>query len=327
MGKKIIGLAYGMLALMEQRLPALTRLRQPESLPIILHRRRIYVLPTRFGILLGLMLCVMLLGALNYNNNPALLLTSLMGGAAFLSLFQGFRNLDGISVIAIHAEPCFAGEKLHVKWQFSANRRTRFALCLDNSSLSQVIDLSGNNENSGTTVTIELPTSHRGWQAMGRWQLWTDYPLGLFCAWSYLHPQQQLLVYPRLETTSHPLPYENRSTEQHFVPHSGNEFRELRGYRPMDPLRSIAWKTSARHDALYVKELDRPQGQERVFDWNELTGLNYEQRISRLARWVCDAEKAQVRYALRLPDTYLPAGHGAAHYHTCLQTLALLATT
>ncbi len=66
----------------ERRLPALTRLKRVESLPIRLDRHRIYVLPTRFGLMLSALLLVMLLGALNYNNNPALLLTCLFAAAA-----------------------------------------------------------------------------------------------------------------------------------------------------------------------------------------------------------------------------------------------------
>ena len=34
----------------ERRLPSLTRLRSPEALPIVLHRRRIYIVPTGFGL-------------------------------------------------------------------------------------------------------------------------------------------------------------------------------------------------------------------------------------------------------------------------------------
>ena len=55
-----------------------TRPRDPEPLPARLDRRRIYVLPTRFGLFYGAALLTMLLGALNYNNNPALLLGLLL---------------------------------------------------------------------------------------------------------------------------------------------------------------------------------------------------------------------------------------------------------
>ena len=44
----------------ERRLPALTRYRRPENLPIELHRRRIYIVPTGFGLGFSVLLLVML---------------------------------------------------------------------------------------------------------------------------------------------------------------------------------------------------------------------------------------------------------------------------
>jgi MoxR-like ATPase len=64
------------------RLERFVRPRTPEPFPVELHRRRIYVLPTRFGLFFGVMLVAMGVGALNYNNNPALLLMLLLAGAA-----------------------------------------------------------------------------------------------------------------------------------------------------------------------------------------------------------------------------------------------------
>ncbi|NEK64964.1 MAG: DUF58 domain-containing protein, partial [Xanthomonas perforans] len=51
-----------------RRLSLLARPRGAEALPIVLDRRRIYVLPTRFGLFVTALLLAMLLGALNYNN-------------------------------------------------------------------------------------------------------------------------------------------------------------------------------------------------------------------------------------------------------------------
>ena len=78
-----------MLAALRQRLQSLqflARPRQPEQLPMQLNRRRIYVLPTGFGLFLAALLAVMLLGALNYNNNPALLLALLLATTGLASL-------------------------------------------------------------------------------------------------------------------------------------------------------------------------------------------------------------------------------------------------
>ena len=43
-----------------------------DSLPISINRRRIYILPTRFGFMLGGILAAMLVAGLNYNSNLAL---------------------------------------------------------------------------------------------------------------------------------------------------------------------------------------------------------------------------------------------------------------
>ena len=50
----------------------------PRGQQITLDRRRIYALPTRYGILFAVMLFVMLLGSINYNNSLGFLLTFLL---------------------------------------------------------------------------------------------------------------------------------------------------------------------------------------------------------------------------------------------------------
>ena len=63
-----------------RRLEGWARPRGPEALPVRFDRRRVYVLPTAFGLFFGALLLAMGIGALNYNNNPALLLCLLLAG-------------------------------------------------------------------------------------------------------------------------------------------------------------------------------------------------------------------------------------------------------
>jgi uncharacterized protein (DUF58 family) len=98
----------------------------------------------------------------------------------------------------------------------------------------------------------------------------------------------------------------------------------LRAYRQGDPRRNIAWKPSARHGSLLVREHERREGAEIVLDWRELASLPVEARISRLARWVDEAERRNRRYRLRLPGESLGPAQGPAHRHACLRALALL---
>jgi len=309
-----------MLAAAERRLPALTRLKQPETLPIRLHRHRIYVLPTRFGLMFSAVLLVMLMGALNYNNNPALLLTCLLGAACYQSVFQAFRCINGVQLASLQGEPCHAGEPLYVNVTFHADGRPRRSLRMRVADHETVFDIAGGDGRVRTSV----PAPQRGWRRLGRIRLYSEYPFGLFQVWSWLNPEFAALVYPRLEIAAPPLPHADDAAAEVATKRSGDEFGMLRDYHPSDPRRSIAWKASARHDTLLVKEFEQRRGQDVALEWAATTGLVYEARISRLAAWIGAAEAAQLRYVLRLPDETVGPGLGPDHRHACMRALALL---
>lgn len=310
-----------LLAAAERRLPALTRLKQSEALPIALHRHRIYVLPTRFGLLFSAVLAVMLLGALNYNNNPALLLTCLLGAASYQSVFQAFRTLNGLELRALQAQPCHAGEALRIGLSFHTEGRARSSLRARIDDIEALFDLPAN---ADERIDISIPAPRRGWQRLGRIRLHCEYPFGLFRVWSWLNPDFGALVYPRLEETSAPLPLAHDASAELPVRRSGDEFAMLRDYHPSDPRRSIAWKASARHDTLLVKEFEMRRGREVVLDWAATAKLPYEARISRLARWVHDCDVARQSYLLRLPEQSIGPGLGPDQREACLRALALL---
>jgi uncharacterized protein (DUF58 family) len=315
--------------LAERRLPALTRLKQAEPMPILLHRRRIYVIPSRFGLVYSLMLIVMLIGSLNYANNPALLLTCLLGAASYQSVFAGFRTLNRVELKSIRAEPCHAGDLLSVSLRFgsaAATAKYSLRLRMDNAGAEpanafSVFDLPA----AGTQdVVAALPTARRGWLPLGRVRLCTEYPYGLFHVWSWLHPEQRALIYPRLEADPPPLPLSGSQTQTRAVNRDEDESELLREYRAGDPRGRIAWKASARQDHLFVKQFETRRGHAVVLAWDRLAGLDAEARISRLAAWIERAEIQRIAYCLELPQTRLGPALGPAHRHACLRELALL---
>lgn len=305
----------------EARLPALTRYRQREALPIRLHQRRIYVIPAGFGVFFAVVIHVMLLGALNFNDNAALLLTFALVGVIIVSLPRTVRHLDKVSLAAVQAEPVFAGEPLAVGFQFvTADSSERPRLRLRHEKLDRVFDLA----QTGSTVVVAMPTVKRGWFVVGRHALWTDYPLGVFHAWSVLHPDQSLLVYPHPETNGPPLPAGGKQGEGRIAKPEGEDWQGLRDYRTGDAPRRVAWKASAREERLLVKEFADPIAGEVVLDWENVGALPYELRISRLAHWVLLAESEQRPYKLVLPSGVYGPAQGPAHRADCLRALAVL---
>lgn len=302
----------------ERRLPSLTRHRRKEELPIELHRRRIYIIPTGFGVTFTLLLLVMMLGSLNYSNNAALLLTCVLGAATSISMLVAFRSLNGLRIRGVRGGHAVAGEPIDVTFDFEA-RRLRQALRLDIAEVSQAFDVDGRCD-----VTVNLPTEQRGWLQIPRLRLWTTWPMGLFRAWSWVNPHYAVLVWPRPELSGPgpTLPLQSGSRQRL---HLGEDLASLRDYRSGDSMRHVAWKASARHENLLVKDYEQPEArQEWRLDWRHLRGLDNEARIARLARWLDEALAQGRQWSLWLPSEAIGLGGGPSHYARCMSALALL---
>jgi len=304
----------------ERRLPALTRYRRSESLPIELHRRRIYIVPTGFGIGFTVLLLVMLVGALNYANNAALLLTCLLGAATAASMLVAFRTLDGLRLDSIRAGQAVAGLPITVTFDFeSKHPRNAVRIDVDSVRLAFAIHASGK-----TSVSLQLPTELRGWQPLPHVRLWSTWPLGMFRAWSWLYPEQAVLVWPRAEFSGPPPPHPADDRHRQRL-HRGDDLATLRDYRSGDPMRHVAWKASARHHSLLVKDFEQPEAQQEwQLDWRQLRGMENEARIARIARWLSEALAQRRHYSLWLPNEVIGVGSGPAHYARCMNALAEL---
>jgi len=301
---------------------ALVRPKQPETLPVRITRRRIYILPTGFGLFIAVSLGTMLVGGLNYNNNPALLLVFLLAAVVHNSFVHAHLILSGVRLRALHAEPVFAGQAISLKFRFDADgARLRPGLELLCAGAQQIFDLGANEESE---VVMDIATQQRGWFETGRIRLSTLRPLGLARAWSWLRPDTRLLVYPMLDIEAPVLPEAPGDGDSPRTRAHGEQPHHLREYRPGDMQRQIAWKASARADRLLVREYESAVARDITLDWQTLHALPYEAKIRRLARWVVDAERSGSRYCLRLPQQVVPAGRGAEHRHVCLRALALL---
>jgi uncharacterized protein (DUF58 family) len=101
------------------------------------------------------------------------------------------------------------------------------------------------------------------------------------------------------------------------------DFAGLRTFHPGDSPRRIAWKAYARGQGLHVKLYSGTAVTSHLFDWDTMTGLGTEERLSQLARWIEDAYAAGRAFGLRLPGQEVPPNVGLAHRQRCLTLLAL----
>jgi len=88
--------------------------------------------------------------------------------------------------------------------------------------------------------------------------------------------------------------------------------------------RHIDWKAVARGQALMTKQFTAESDGLLYLDFEAVRRLDdLEARLSQLALWVIEAERARRPYGLRLPLVEIPPSLGEPHLHRCLRALAL----
>jgi uncharacterized protein (DUF58 family) len=87
--------------------------------------------------------------------------------------------------------------------------------------------------------------------------------------------------------------------------------------------RHIDWKAVARGQALMTKQFTAESDGLLYLDFAAVRLDDLEARLSQLALWVIEAERARRPYGLRLPLVEIPPSLGEPHLHRCLRALAL----
>ncbi|OOZ40762.1 hypothetical protein BOW53_06490 [Solemya pervernicosa gill symbiont] len=285
--------------------------------------RHLYILPTRHGVLFAGVLLVMLIGSINYSNNMGFMLTFLLGSLATASILHTYSNLKNITVRSGRLQPVFAGEQVEFIFHLdNPGRKSRHLILLNcNQYDGDVEEIEPGKHN---TINLLMPTELRGWRYPGRIKVETTYPLGLFRAWSWIELRSRCLVYPKPEHNPPLPPLEAGEAEHGARQGEGMEdFAGFRNYHSGDPLRHVAWKVVARGQPMMLKQFSGSAGGSVWFEWEEMVGLSTEQRLSRLCRWVVDADREGVEYGLKMPDRHFAPASGERHRRQILEHLAL----
>jgi uncharacterized protein (DUF58 family) len=293
-----------------------------DPLAVALQRRRIYILPTRFGVVFGFMVFAMLLGSLNYGASLGFTLTFLLAGLGLVVMHHCHNNLLGTHIKFLGAAPVFAGERAEFRVGVGNDAATpRYEIELAHGThIAGPVDVA---DGGAETLRLGVETTRRGYLTLARFAVATRHPGRLFRAWTWVHMDARCLVYPQPAPPGRPLPLRG-GTGAGSRPNSGDDdFAGLRSAAPGDPPQRIAWKAYARNDQLLLKQFAGGDREPCLLDWNMLPELGVEERLAQLTRWCLDADSEGRSLGLQLPGIAIPLGHGPTHVGACLEALAL----
>ncbi|WKB52646.1 DUF58 domain-containing protein [Eleftheria terrae] len=305
------------------------RLRLSDTL--LLTQRNVYILPTRPGLMFALTLLVLLLASINYRLNLGYLLTFLLAGAGIAGMYVTHGALRGLTLHLKQPSPVFCGEAATLEITLtSADTRARYGIGLRPWRSEPGVAEPGWSwtdvpPQSQAIAHVSVQPQRRGLHRVPPLTAETRFPLGIFRVWAVWRPAAELLAYPAPEPQAPPLPTAQPMPGGPVRTRGGQggETEGVRAYRRGDPLKLVVWKKVAKNDEMVSRDTSAAARQELWLDLQLAGGPGIEQRLSRLAAWIIDADRRGLAYGLRLAGQEIAPDHGEAHRRRCLERLAL----
>ena len=279
-----------------------------DTLPLPVTHDRIYILPRRRGWAFLAALLIILVASINYGLSLGYALCFLLTGLFAATLLATYRNMAGVKLHSVADADAVAGEPLLFD-----------AVLTGKNPHSEHIDIELHGErcyaradvHAGSRTKLELlrPTDTRGVQPLGRLTIESDYPLGLWRSWAYIHAPVVGYVSPQPENQPPEPPAASSTPEQQpdgltdtTATTTHGEFAGIRPYRAGDSTAAIAWKQLARGTGLHTREFHPEHSPDRLsLSWEQTNALSdTEARLSRLAAWIHMAHRTARPYTLDL---------------------------
>ena len=300
--------------------------RIPLQKTINLNQRSIFVFLSIPGRWFAGLLLVMLVAAINYQNNMMFALVFLLASVFIITILHTFANLSGLTVSSGKPTAVFAGDTAEFEIVLARkNDAAYFDIQLSwPESETCLLSLISN---SSEVAYLHVPVKQRGWYRPPRLLVETFYPLGLLRCWSWLALDVKVLVYPQPQAC--PLPVagvESDEGEGELAAVVGSdEFHEFKSYQLGDPLKHVFWKGYAKGQTLQTKQFAAYRDRRLWLNVDDFAG-DLEQRLSQLCYWVIKLEQSDEDYGLKLGNISIDPSHGEQHQQRLLKALALFGT-
>ncbi|MBN1958501.1 MAG: DUF58 domain-containing protein [Desulfuromonadales bacterium] len=269
----------------------------------------------------------MLLGfaAVNTGNNLLYLMVSAFFGFMAVSGLVGQQNLRKLSLRVLAADDLFAQLPGRVEVELTNQRRwlPAFLINLTSGDASALVAVLAPGQSCRRFLPVVMP--ERGYQQLSAIQIYSCFPINFFVRSRLMPGKRRLLVFPR--PISSALPggqYQDQPARQLELSQPGidGELRSIDSYRQSDPLKSIHWKLSARHDDFRVKRQNQLGAPSLLLNLDEFSG-SLEERLGMCAYLVSRLIAQQRAVGLKLDHQIIDPASGRQQRLKLLTELAL----
>jgi len=285
-----------------------------------LSQKNIYIFPSKIGFAFVLLIVLMLLTAINYQNSLIYLFTFFLSAIFFISIWLCFLNMNGLCVSSFRVLECFEGELCAYAIEITSAAKPALGLRfgVDKHSLNEV----SVSKDTKSAHNLLLPANRRGLHTLDRLRIESLFPFGFIIAWTWLKLDSKVLVFPK--------PVEGSRSQGGQSDYSkGNaqfvseDLTELKAYQHGDSALRIVWKQLAAKDQLIIRSHDQGAYDCTWLSWDLYDVSSIEKKLQHLCFDILDFHRKQQVYGLDIPGAVITPSKGEQHKHKCLKALAL----
>lgn len=297
--------------------------RIPAAREITLDQRRIFIFPSRQGLLFAIVILAVLIAAINYENNLAYILAFWLSSLFVVAILYTYSNMSGLSIKAGKTKAAFAGEDAEYSLLLSrSGKRQYHGIQLRWPNSAEIVEDVCKQQQKATRLF--LSTKKRGRMQADRLLIESYYPLGLLRVWSWVDLDMSSVVYPKpIPAGTLPRAFSQQNEGDLLEQNGAEDFYGFREYVAGDSLKHVSWRSLAKGQPLQTKQFSATVDSRVWLDWSFFEGENQELRLSKLCFLALELAKGQDEYGLRLPGVEIAPSRGEAHREHILRTLGL----
>lgn len=299
--------------------------RLPRAKEITLTQKKIFILPSKISLGLMVIIFLLFLVGINFQNSLVYIVCFWLIALLVINIFYTYRNLAGLTIKAISAAPCFAGEKMVLELEVSRPVKLRKSAIYFGWKNEDLVELNLQ-EAQSTRIKLSHSSDKRGRFNPPRIDIFTRFPTGLNTAWSYATMDINGVVYPEPIEKKQGAEKQNSDEEANDgqeIAGGTSDFAGIREYQAGDSPKHIHWGQYAKTGELYTKSFVDYESHDVWLDWQSLNISGTESRLSHLCAMVLNFHESQRQYGLRIPGKEIQPNKGEAHKVRCLTALAL----
>jgi uncharacterized protein (DUF58 family) len=273
-------------------------------------KQKIYIIPTKHGLIYtGIMFAIFLIG-LSYGNNLTLACAFILFTYFIIEMLTTHRNIQELDVLSLSLSDEFANRPVSMELHLAK---------LAQAESYGITTLGGQFRliNHGLFLKANLSLS-RGKYHVQNPKLFNTGHTDLFYAWKYLATNKTFFVYPTPKMQKQFMHHENVSNKQAT---DEEDFHCHVVYQNGLSAKRIDWKAFAKTESLYLKKFSSPIKSEILINYNDYLG-EPEDRLSAMTYTLQEAYKQGLVWSLVLPKTSKWKANSYQDYHNCLRMLA-----